>query len=81
MEARGYQPLHVVGRGAFGQAVLVRGPDGLDYVAKKIDLSGLPEAERHGALNEVRLLRKLSHPNVVHMVDSFQVPFRAPASQ
>ena len=34
--------------------------------------SVLPEAERQGALNEVWLLRKLLHPNVVRMVDSFK---------
>ncbi|KAF0981064.1 hypothetical protein FDP41_012852 [Naegleria fowleri] len=38
---------------------------------KKVKVSGIPEKERKEALNEVKVLSSLQHPNIVKYVDSF----------
>jgi len=43
----------------------------IKYVAKKILLGVLSEKEQKGALNEVELLKKLQHPNIVAYNECF----------
>eukprot|EP01012_Entosiphon_sulcatum_P034012 TRINITY_DN43079_c0_g1_i1.p1 TRINITY_DN43079_c0_g1~~TRINITY_DN43079_c0_g1_i1.p1 ORF type:complete len:458 (-),score=77.69 TRINITY_DN43079_c0_g1_i1:231-1580(-) len=63
-----------IGKGSFGEAVLVRSKmDGNRYVAKEIQLEKLNEKDRRDALNEVKILAKLNHPNITKYVESFQV--------
>ena len=62
-----------MGKGTFGQAVLVQSKiDNNMYIIKQIEISGIPEKERKEALNEVKVLSSLQHPNIVKYVDSFQ---------
>ncbi|KAL9654085.1 hypothetical protein ABK040_011629 [Willaertia magna] len=67
-----YRRVRVVGKGTFGQAVLVQSKvDNNYYIIKQINISGIPEKERKEALNEVKVLASLSHPNIIKYIDSF----------
>lgn len=67
-----YEEIKVIGRGQYGKAHLVRhGKDGTSYIAKTIDLTCLSKKERETALQEVELLRRLDHPNIVEYKDNF----------
>ncbi|KAG2382327.1 hypothetical protein C9374_005529 [Naegleria lovaniensis] len=67
-----YKKVKVVGKGTFGQAVLVQSKiDNNLYIIKQIEISSIPEKERKEALNEVKVLSSLQHPNIVKYVDSF----------
>jgi len=66
----GYTKLKALGKGAFGTVFLVRTPKGEEAVMKEITLKGLSAKERDATLNEVRVLKKLSHPHVVAYKDS-----------
>lgn len=67
-----YEDIKVIGRGQYGKAHLVRrGIDQGTFIAKTIDLTCLSSKEREGALQEVALLRRLDHPNIVAYKDNF----------
>lgn len=67
-----YHELKIVGRGQYGKAYLVQyGKDQQWYVAKTIDLTFLSKKERESAQQEVELLRRLDHANVVEYKNSF----------
>ena len=69
----GYEKLRTVGKGAFGAAVLYRKKeDGLMVIIKEINMLDLSATERQMALNEVRVLATLDHPNIVTYYDSFE---------
>ena len=56
----------------FGEAVLVEDrKSGVKLVIKHIPLESFEDHEVDGALNEVRALRLLQHPNVVRFHDSW----------
>ncbi|CAG2123066.1 unnamed protein product, partial [Medioppia subpectinata] len=68
-----YERIRVVGKGAFGTAVLYRKrPDGLLVVLKEINMNDLNAAERQLAINEVRVLSILDNQNIVSYYDSFE---------
>ena len=68
-----YSKIKVVGKGSFGQAILVQSKtDGQQYIMKQIVISSMNVKEKEEALNEVRVLGSLKHPNIVHYVTSFQ---------
>lgn len=67
-----YEDIKVIGRGQYGKAHLVRnGKDQSLVIAKTIDLTCLCSKERETALQEVALLRRLDHPNIVEYKDNF----------
>lgn len=67
-----YEDIKVIGRGQYGKAHLVKsGQDQVNYIAKTIDLTCLSSKERETALQEVALLRRLDHPNIVQYKDNF----------
>lgn len=66
-----YEDVKVVGRGQYGKAHLVRSKDQEYYIAKTIDLTCLSSKERETALQEVALLRRLDHANIVAYKDNF----------
>eukprot|EP00444_Apocalathium_aciculiferum_P014944 CAMPEP_0183460128 /NCGR_PEP_ID=MMETSP0370-20130417/136937_1 /TAXON_ID=268820 /ORGANISM="Peridinium aciculiferum, Strain PAER-2" /LENGTH=291 /DNA_ID=CAMNT_0025652003 /DNA_START=61 /DNA_END=932 /DNA_ORIENTATION=- len=68
----GFEDIRVIGRGQYGKAHLVREEKdkGL-YIAKTIDLTCLSSKEKETALQEVALLRRLDHPNIVQYQDNF----------
>lgn len=45
--------------------------DGVEYALKKIKLMDLKEKERENALNEIRLLASIRHPNIVCYKEAF----------
>ena len=61
-----YEVIKVLGRGTYGKAVLVsRKLDQRLYVVKQVELQDLDEHERAAALNEVAVLSKMDHVNII----------------
>lgn len=67
-----YEEESFIGRGNFGVAMLVKNRKTSERsVAKKMMLEGLSEKELEGCKNEILLLKKLQHPNIVEYKESF----------
>ena len=68
-----YKKVRVIGKGAFGAAVLVaaRADPKQQYVIKQVDVSRLKPKERDEAKKEIKLLASFHHPNIVRYRDSF----------
>lgn len=68
-----YECIRLLGEGSFGKVYLMRDKTRLrKYVCvKKIKIKNIPKKEREAVKNEVDLLRKLNHPNIVRYIDSF----------
>mmetsp|Transcript_102641 Transcript_102641/g.173971 ORF Transcript_102641/g.173971 Transcript_102641/m.173971 type:complete len:371 (-) Transcript_102641:15-1127(-) len=65
-----YNRIKVIGKGSFGEAVLVRNKeDRRRYVAKEINLATMSHKEKEDAKNEIRVLAQLSHPNIVKLYE------------
>jgi NIMA (never in mitosis gene a)-related kinase len=61
-----------LGDGAFSTVHLVRkNSDGTMYAMKKVKMGKLSEKEKQNALNEVRILASIQHPNVIGYKDAF----------
>ena len=45
--------------------------DGKDYALKRVKMSKLSDKEQANALNEVRILASIRHPNVVTYKEAF----------
>lgn len=70
-----FQILSKLGEGAYSTVYKVkRLSDGVEYALKRVKLLNLKEKERENALNEVRILASIRHPNVVCYKDSFWEP-------
>lgn len=73
---RKYDILSEIGEGNFGRAILVRRKTGKEqgrqFVMKKIKMSEMSDEERQGALNEVRVLQMLKHPNIIGYHEYFE---------
>ncbi|KAK2194294.1 hypothetical protein NP493_116g01001 [Ridgeia piscesae] len=68
----GYIPVRVLGRGAFGEAVLYRKVEDNSLVVwKEVDLKCLGEKERKDSQNEIDILSILNHTNVVSYYNHF----------
>ena len=62
----------VLGKGAFGSVCIVkRKIDNQVYAMKRVNISKLSNKERENALNEIRILASLSHPNVIGYKEAF----------
>ena len=62
-----------LGSGSFGRVVKARSkqqPE-LPLAIKMIQMGGLSEKEKNGALNEIRLLASIESPNVIGYHDAF----------
>lgn len=67
-----YEVVKSIGSGNYGQVYLVRHKyEGRNYVVKKIKTRDMPESEREKTEQEVRLLQKLRHANIVAYKDSY----------
>ncbi|XP_066920931.1 serine/threonine-protein kinase Nek4-like [Clytia hemisphaerica] len=63
----------VIGKGSYGEVTLASNKkDKKKYVIKKIDLHNANAKERTFAQQEVEILSKLRHPNIVSYKESFQ---------
>ncbi|CAD5209195.1 unnamed protein product [Bursaphelenchus xylophilus] len=68
----GYEKIRTVGKGSFGSAVLYKRKDDDSLVIiKEINIAELSQNERQMSLNEVNLLARLDHPNIISYYDSF----------
>ncbi|CAD6184407.1 unnamed protein product [Caenorhabditis auriculariae] len=68
-----YERIRTVGKGAFGSAVLYRRRDDSSLVIiKEINMYDLDSSQRQLALNEVSLLSRIEHPNIIAYYDSFE---------
>ncbi|KAJ8035610.1 Serine/threonine-protein kinase Nek8 [Holothuria leucospilota] len=69
----GFERIRTVGKGAYGAAVLYRKRDDDSLVIlKEINMHDLNANERQMALNEIRVLSMLDHPNIISYYDSFE---------
>lgn len=72
MSLADFELLGRLGEGAFSQVFRVRRKsDGLYYALKKVKLHGLKDKEKAMALNEVRILASIQHPNVIAYKQAF----------
>lgn len=61
-----------IGEGSFSEVYLVlRVSDNQVYAMKKVKLQKLSSKEMANALNEVRILASISHPNVIGYKEAF----------
>ncbi|EYB93008.1 hypothetical protein Y032_0187g1116 [Ancylostoma ceylanicum] len=68
-----YERIRTVGKGAFGCAVLYRRKEDSSLVIiKEINMYDLDSSQRQLALNEVHLLSRIEHPNIISYYDSFE---------
>lgn len=64
--------LSKIGDGAYSEVYKVkRMSDGQVYALKKVKMGKLSVKEKENALNEVRILASISHPNVVGYKEAF----------
>ena len=61
-----------LGKGAFGSVCIVtRLADQKTYAMKQVKISSLSQKERENAVNEIRILASLQHPNIVGYYEAF----------
>ena len=71
----GYEFLKSVGKGSMGECTLVQSrTSGEKFIVKSMDLSDMCRREKKSCLQEGKLLRNLTHPNIVEYKDSFYEP-------
>lgn len=70
-----YQKIREIGRGSFGQAILVKNiQNDTLYVMKIIPVQRLPPEQQQAAMNEVNVLKMLKHENIIEYHESFTTP-------
>lgn len=61
-----------IGVGSFSKVFKVkRHPDGNVYALKQMKLSHMLGSDKNNCLNEVRMLAKISHPNIISYKEAF----------
>ena len=69
----GYKLLKLLGEGSFGKAYLCENlSDNSHCVIKQIPLDGLDEQEKKETYNEVLILKKVNHSNIIKFIDVFK---------
>ncbi|KPA74677.1 putative protein kinase [Leptomonas pyrrhocoris] len=69
----GYIPVRALGKGSYGQALLVfHEPRQQYFVVKHLNLAGMSSRQRHDAHNEISILQKLHHPNIIQYVEYYE---------
>lgn len=72
MSLSNYEIQKVLGKGAFGTVIKVKNKNnGLIYAMKRINLLAISDEEIQAALNEIRLLYSLTHPNIINYKEAF----------
>ena len=65
-----YEIIKKIGEGSYGVVYLINHKiKSMCCVLKKIDLKGLSEEEKKETYNEVNLLKKLDHPNIIKFIE------------
>ena len=71
MSMQNYEIIRKLGQGSYGSVYLARQRDsGRQCVMKRMVLRSLNSKERESAFQEARVLRDLSHPNIVAYIDT-----------
>ena len=70
-----YKRIRELGEGSFGKVILVRsnGPNNEYYVMKTIPLTNMNDEKKRKTYEEVKILQKLNHPNIIKFHEVFQV--------
>jgi NIMA (never in mitosis gene a)-related kinase len=64
--------LSYIGEGSYSTVYLVkRLSDNITYALKKVKYGDLSEKEQANALNEVRILASIKHPNIISYKEAF----------
>ena len=72
MSLKDFEIKHKLGEGAYSKVYLVhRLKDNIDYALKKVKIGKLEEKEKQNALNEIRILASIKHPNIVQYKEAF----------
>ena len=72
MSLKDFEIGKLLGKGAFGSVNLVkRKEDGITYAMKRVKIAQLSIKERENALNEIRILASLQHPNIIGYKEAF----------
>lgn len=72
MSLKDFEYVKELGKGAFASVCLVkRKSDGCLYAMKRVKISSLSSKERENALNEVRILASIQHPNLIGFKECF----------
>lgn len=67
-----YETIRYIGSGSFGKVDLVKNiREGREFVVKRIMTRDLSDKDRENIKNEVGILQKLRHPNIVAYKDCF----------
>ena len=70
--ASAYRRLKTLGKGAYGEAVLVvRRSDSAKFVIKEVQAGHMSDEELAKAQQEASVLRRLSHSNIIGCADAF----------
>ena len=70
--SRAYKLLKLLGEGSFGKAYLCQNlKNNTQCVIKQIILDNLDEEEKQDTLNEVIILKRLDHSNIIKFMDAF----------
>lgn len=72
LETQGYAMVRQIGKGSFGRALLVRNKGSKEFVVKEVKLTNLSASEKDLARLEIKVLRSVSHPNIVRYIDHFE---------
>ncbi|ORC93431.1 putative serine/threonine protein kinase, putative,protein kinase [Trypanosoma theileri] len=68
-----YRKIKSIGKGSFGEAVLVRSKaDGKRYVVKAIESASMTAKEKRDVQNEIRILSAVNHPNIIRYHEHFE---------
>lgn len=72
MSLNEFEILKEFGKGAFSSVCLVkRKLDNIIYAMKRVKMTKLNSKEKDNALNEVRILASISHPNIIEYKEAF----------
>lgn len=72
MSLRDFEILSKLGDGAYSCVYKVRRcEDGQVYALKRVKMAGLSPKEKENALNEIRILASIHHPNIVGYKQAF----------
>ena len=72
MSLKEFELLNKIGEGAYSQVFKVlRRSDREVYALKKVYMTKLKPKEKNNALNEIRILASVNHPNVISYKEAF----------